>query len=84
MRVASVVGFGLLPLGMMAASAWFLWDGLHTPVGAPVTTIVHVPRGATLRPVLEQLQRRGVLRHPLNLIRICPPPPANRGAQWQL
>ena len=67
MRWAPIVGFGLLPVGIMAASAWLLWDALYAPMKPPVMTAVDVPRGATLKPVLEELAQHGVVRHPFIL-----------------
>lgn len=42
--------------------AWRAWSVLEAPAGG--AAVVTVPPGATLRPILDELHRRGVLEHP--------------------
>lgn len=53
----------LLLLGA-GTTAWIGKQYLDTPVGGPAKAVVTVKRGATLRPVLEDLAKAGVLTHP--------------------
>ena len=50
-------------LGAMGLT-WLAWHDLNTPVGGTATAVVTVKRGTTLRPVLDELQQRGVLASP--------------------
>lgn len=60
------VGLVLVLAGALGAMglAWFVWRDLDTPMGGSATAVVAVKRGTTLRPVLEELQSRGVLSSP--------------------
>jgi UPF0755 protein len=53
---------------VLAAAAWLLWWGpdsqMDHPSAVQVPVLLEVPPGASLRSVLQQLQRQGVLRHP--------------------
>ena len=63
--------WALVALGLVAGAASLgagaaLWarSYLRTPAGGAAQTTLDVSRGATLRPVLDELARRQVLRHP--------------------
>lgn len=59
----AALGLGLVVLVSLLA----LWRGLaylHGPLGIELPTPITVERGATLRPVLAELERSGVVTHP--------------------
>lgn len=64
LRALILVALFVLLAGALAAA--YAWRDLHTPVpvGAAGVTVT-VPAGSSLRAVARQLQRAGLLRHPL-------------------